>query len=140
MNDQRFFNLFKKYDGIQKREIKLKKPAQLIEILGLIRAILDENLALRNELSEKLESIEENSEEYKEFEAKLEKANDQIKTWDLMRTVLQMYGHFSGINRKVQLKYLKPKEIDQCSEDETVPELLLILKWGMDLKLIRDNN
>jgi inositol hexakisphosphate/diphosphoinositol-pentakisphosphate kinase len=48
-----------------------------------------------------------------------------------MRCVLEMYGHFSGINRKVQLKYLKHKELEQFSEDDsTVPELLLILKWG----------
>lgn len=106
VNDPRFFNLFKKYDGIQKREIKLKKPAQLIEILGLIRSILNENLIVRNEYTEKLGKLDEDSQEYKEMDAKLDKANDQVKTWDQMRTVLEMYGHFSGINRKVQLKYL----------------------------------
>lgn len=42
------------------------------------------------------------------------------------------YGHFSGINRKVQLKYLKPKDLE-LSDDDSVPELLLILKWGGEL-------
>jgi inositol hexakisphosphate/diphosphoinositol-pentakisphosphate kinase len=50
-----------------------------------------------------------------------------------------MYGHFSGINRKVQLKYLKPKDIEPFSEDESaVPELLLILKWGITYTSLRN--
>ncbi|CAJ0945997.1 unnamed protein product, partial [Ranitomeya imitator] len=47
------------------------------------------------------------------------------------------YGHFSGINRKVQLTYLPhgcPKtssEEEDCRRDE--PSLLLVLKWGGEL-------
>uniref|UniRef100_A0A3P9LJR0 Inositol hexakisphosphate and diphosphoinositol-pentakisphosphate kinase n=1 Tax=Oryzias latipes TaxID=8090 RepID=A0A3P9LJR0_ORYLA len=54
-----------------------------------------------------------------------------------LKTVLEMYGHFSGINRKVQLTYMrkgKPKtssEEEDCKKDG--PSLLLILKWGGEL-------
>jgi inositol hexakisphosphate/diphosphoinositol-pentakisphosphate kinase len=131
VNDARFFKLFKKYSGVQQREIKLKRPAQLMEILELIRAILNENLAKRVDVSEQMSQLKQEDQRYKEMETAMEKANEQIKTWDQMRCVLEMYGHFSGINRKVQLKYLKPKELENFSEDDSsVPELLLILKWG----------
>jgi hypothetical protein len=60
----------------------LKKPAQLIEILGLIRLILSENQQARDEYVENLKNFEETSEEYKKMEAMLDKKNDQIKTWD----------------------------------------------------------
>jgi inositol hexakisphosphate/diphosphoinositol-pentakisphosphate kinase len=120
VSDPRFYKLFKKYDGVQKREIKLKRPAQLMEILELIRALLNENLALR-------ETLDDN-------DPQLERVNEQVKAWNQCVTVLEMYGHFSGINRKVQLKYLKSKDItEQLSEDDSVPELLLILKWGGEL-------
>lgn len=42
VHDERFFNLFKKYDGMKKKEIKMKKPNQLMEVLELIRLILSE--------------------------------------------------------------------------------------------------
>lgn len=42
VNDERFFGLFKKYDGMKKKEIKMKRPNQLMEVLELIRLILSE--------------------------------------------------------------------------------------------------
>ncbi len=57
--------------------------------------------------------------------------------------VLPRYGHFSGINRKVQLKYHKSldkssschssEEESQCNRHDHTPYLLLILKWGGEL-------
>lgn len=45
------------------------------------------------------------------------------------------YGHFSGINRKVQLKYLKSREIRNSDGEEQHQQsaLMLILKWGGEL-------
>ncbi|XP_010224369.1 PREDICTED: inositol hexakisphosphate and diphosphoinositol-pentakisphosphate kinase 1 [Tinamus guttatus] len=48
------------------------------------------------------------------------------------------YGHFSGINRKVQLTYLPHGHPKTTSEDEEArressPSLLLVLKWGGEL-------
>ncbi|XP_026128909.1 inositol hexakisphosphate and diphosphoinositol-pentakisphosphate kinase 2-like isoform X13 [Carassius auratus] len=47
------------------------------------------------------------------------------------------YGHFSGINRKVQLTYLPHGSPKTSSEEEDMrrddPSLLLVLKWGGEL-------
>lgn len=42
VSDDRFFMLFKKYDGTRRKEIKMKRPNQLMEVLDLIRIILAE--------------------------------------------------------------------------------------------------
>lgn len=42
VTDQRFFDLFKKYNGFNKNEIKMKRPNQLMEVLELAREILHE--------------------------------------------------------------------------------------------------
>uniref|UniRef100_A0A4W5P9R1 Inositol hexakisphosphate and diphosphoinositol-pentakisphosphate kinase n=1 Tax=Hucho hucho TaxID=62062 RepID=A0A4W5P9R1_9TELE len=48
-----------------------------------------------------------------------------------------LYGHFSGINRKVQLTYLPNGQPKASSEEEEGPKegpsLLLVLKWGGEL-------
>ncbi|XP_015243574.1 PREDICTED: inositol hexakisphosphate and diphosphoinositol-pentakisphosphate kinase 1-like [Cyprinodon variegatus] len=54
-----------------------------------------------------------------------------------LKTVLEMYGHFSGINRKVQLTYLRNGQPKASSEEEDCkkdgPSLQLVLKWGGEL-------
>ncbi|KTG47653.1 hypothetical protein cypCar_00017124 [Cyprinus carpio] len=54
-----------------------------------------------------------------------------------LKTVLEMYGHFSGINRKVQLTYLPHGQPKTSSEEEDTrkegPSILLVLKWGGEL-------
>nr|XP_022292483.1 inositol hexakisphosphate and diphosphoinositol-pentakisphosphate kinase 2-like isoform X1 [Crassostrea virginica]XP_022292484.1 inositol hexakisphosphate and diphosphoinositol-pentakisphosphate kinase 2-like isoform X1 [Crassostrea virginica] len=113
---RKFFELFEKYDGYRKGHLKLKKPKQLQEVLDIARFLLTEN--------------EKSSDpEVCEKKAKLQQ----------LKLVLEMYGHFSGINRKVQLKY-QPfghrKSKRSSSEDDDVPHppsLLLIVKWGGEL-------
>ncbi|XP_055489228.1 inositol hexakisphosphate and diphosphoinositol-pentakisphosphate kinase 2 isoform X4 [Leucoraja erinacea] len=111
---QRFFDLFEKYNGYKAGKIKLKKPKQLQEVLDIARHLL-------------AELGQNNDSEIEESKAKLEQ----------LKTVLEMYGHFSGINRKVQLTYLPlgcPKtssEEDEKKKEE--PSLLLVLKWGGEL-------
>jgi inositol-hexakisphosphate/diphosphoinositol-pentakisphosphate 1-kinase len=111
----KFFDLFEKYDGYKKHTIKLKKPKQLQEILDIARYLLSEiqsNPGLDRELEEKQGKLEQ------------------------LRSVLEMYGHFSGINRKVQMKY-QPNGMKASSSDEdnksNDPSLVLILKWGGEL-------
>jgi len=87
--------------------------------------------------------------EIEEKESKLEQ----------LKNVLEMYGHFSGINRKVQMKY-QPKgrprgsssddsksgrippypsaptnqsEANLAADQPVEPSLVLILKWGGEL-------
>ncbi|EYC32218.1 hypothetical protein Y032_0003g1464 [Ancylostoma ceylanicum] len=136
VHDERFFALFKKYDGFKKNEIKMKRPNQLMEVLELAREILAEHITMRNTLLASMEDFEDTGDECARLEHELEQVEEGIKRWDQMRAVLEMYGHFSGINRKVQLKYLKAREFRVGESEETTqqgPALLLILKWGGEL-------
>uniref|UniRef100_A0A8C5SZU6 Inositol hexakisphosphate and diphosphoinositol-pentakisphosphate kinase n=1 Tax=Laticauda laticaudata TaxID=8630 RepID=A0A8C5SZU6_LATLA len=64
-------------------------------------------------------------------------AEEQKSKPEQLKTVLEMYGHFSGINRKVQLTYLPHGHLKASSEEEDLkegsPSLLLVLKWGGEL-------
>ena len=102
----KFFEVFKKYGGEKDGHVKLKKPKALQEILDTSR-----------ELLEALSSGTVESEMIEEKKSKL----IQIKT------VLEMYGHFSGINRKVQLKYQpKGRPRNSSSEDSKFNKMLEI--------------
>ncbi|XP_072236011.1 inositol hexakisphosphate and diphosphoinositol-pentakisphosphate kinase 2 isoform X2 [Leuresthes tenuis] len=109
-----FFDLFEKYGGYKTGKLKLKKPKQLQEVLDITRLLLAE-LGQHNDC------------EIEEKKSKLEQ----------LKTVLEMYGHFSGINRKVQLTYLPHGQPKTSSEEEDSrkegPSLLLVLKWGGEL-------
>uniref|UniRef100_A0A803YE08 Inositol hexakisphosphate and diphosphoinositol-pentakisphosphate kinase n=1 Tax=Meleagris gallopavo TaxID=9103 RepID=A0A803YE08_MELGA len=110
----RFFELFEKYDGYKTGKLKLKKPEQLQEVLDIARQLVVE-LGTHSDC------------EIEERKSKLEQ----------LKSVLEMYGHFSGINRKVQLTYLPHGHPKAASEDEArrepSPSLLLVLKWGGEL-------
>ncbi|XP_009668412.2 inositol hexakisphosphate and diphosphoinositol-pentakisphosphate kinase 1 isoform X11 [Struthio camelus] len=111
----RFFELFEKYDGYKTGKLKLKKPEQLQEVLDIARQLVVE-LGTQSDC------------EIEERKSKLEQ----------LKSVLEMYGHFSGINRKVQLTYLPHGHPKAASEDEEArkessPSLLLVLKWGGEL-------
>ncbi|XP_040198460.1 inositol hexakisphosphate and diphosphoinositol-pentakisphosphate kinase 1 isoform X15 [Rana temporaria] len=110
----RFFELFEHHDGYKTGKLKLKKPEQLQEVLDIARLLLSE-LGAHSDC------------EIEERKSKLEQ----------LKTVLEMYGHFSGINRKVQLTYLPHGHPKISSEDEDArkdsPSLLLVLKWGGEL-------
>ncbi|XP_024120822.1 inositol hexakisphosphate and diphosphoinositol-pentakisphosphate kinase 2 isoform X2 [Oryzias melastigma] len=109
-----FFDLFDKYGGYKSGKLKLKKPKQLQEVLDITRQLL-------------AELGQDNDCEIEEKKSKLEQ----------LKTVLEMYGHFSGINRKVQLTYLPHGQPKTSSEEEDTrkegPSLLLVLKWGGEL-------
>ncbi|XP_077066888.1 inositol hexakisphosphate and diphosphoinositol-pentakisphosphate kinase 1 isoform X11 [Siphateles boraxobius] len=117
-----FFELFEKYGGYKSGKLKLKKPKQLQEVLDIARQLLAE-LVLHNDC------------EIEEKKSKLE----QLKTVLEMESSLNdnQYGHFSGINRKVQLTYLPNGQPKASSEEEDSlkdgPSLLLVLKWGGEL-------
>ncbi|CAB3364586.1 Hypothetical predicted protein [Cloeon dipterum] len=110
----KFFEIFEKYDGYRKGHVKLKKPKQLQEILDTARSLLTEiqHRAADPELEEKQGKLEQ------------------------LKSVLEMYGHFSGINRKVQMKYQPRGRPRGSSSDDDLPKepsLVLILKWGGEL-------
>ncbi|XP_047738124.1 inositol hexakisphosphate and diphosphoinositol-pentakisphosphate kinase isoform X2 [Hyalella azteca] len=111
----KFFELFAKYDGFKDGHVKLKKPKQLQEILDIARSLLVE-----------IEQHKADT-EIEEKKGKLEQ----------LKGVLEMYKHFSGINRKVQLKYQpngwKRRSSSEDGEVGGAPSLVLILKWGGEL-------
>ncbi|XP_004411482.1 PREDICTED: inositol hexakisphosphate and diphosphoinositol-pentakisphosphate kinase 1 isoform X2 [Odobenus rosmarus divergens] len=111
----RFFSLFEKHGGYKTGKLKLKRPEQLQEVLDITRLLLAE---LEKEPGGEIE----------EKTGKLEQ----------LKSVLEMYGHFSGINRKVQLTYY-PHGVKATNErqdpqrEALAPSLLLVLKWGGEL-------
>ncbi|XP_040826153.1 inositol hexakisphosphate and diphosphoinositol-pentakisphosphate kinase 1 isoform X12 [Ochotona curzoniae] len=111
----RFFTLFEKHGGYKTGKLKLKRPEQLQEVLDITRLLLAE---LEKEPGGEIE----------EKTGKLEQ----------LKSVLEMYGHFSGINRKVQLTYY-PHGVKASNEGQDpqeaalAPSLLLVLKWGGEL-------
>ncbi|XP_023315770.1 inositol hexakisphosphate and diphosphoinositol-pentakisphosphate kinase isoform X4 [Trichogramma pretiosum] len=114
----KFFEIFAKYDGYKHGHVKLKRPKQLQEILDTARSLLAEiqHRAAGPELEEKQGKLEQ------------------------LKSVLEMYGHFSGINRKVQMKYQPRGRPRGSSSDDGSssnrlgePSLVLILKWGGEL-------
>jgi inositol-hexakisphosphate/diphosphoinositol-pentakisphosphate 1-kinase len=116
-----FFDLFEKYGGMKDYHLKLKRPSQLQEVLDIARTLIAEC----NELD--VETLPT-----KETKTKLLQ----------LKCVLEMYGHFSGINRKVQFKYQpngkrqkgsSSEDLDENLANEKKPTLLLILKWGGEL-------
>ncbi|XP_077300775.1 inositol hexakisphosphate and diphosphoinositol-pentakisphosphate kinase isoform X4 [Arctopsyche grandis] len=117
----KFFEIFEKYDGYKHGHVKLKRPKQLQEILDIARALLAE-IHTRHA-----------DPEIEEKQGKLEQ----------LKGVLEMYGHFSGINRKVQMKYQprgRPRGSSSDDGNTTIstdapgdPSLVLILKWGGEL-------
>ncbi|KAF7496306.1 Inositol hexakisphosphate and diphosphoinositol-pentakisphosphate kinase [Sarcoptes scabiei] len=113
---QKFFEIFKKCGGCenQQQHVKLKRPKQLQEILDVARFLCSE--------------IDQNQEnpEIEENRSKLEQ----------LKSVLEMYGHFSGINRKIQLKYQpkgRPRKSSSEEDSKEEPSLLCIVKWGGEL-------
>ncbi|XP_058985839.1 inositol hexakisphosphate and diphosphoinositol-pentakisphosphate kinase isoform X6 [Musca domestica] len=109
----KFFEIFEKYDGFKNGHVKLKRPKQLQEILDIARFLLAEIETKDNpEIEEKKSKLEQ------------------------LKSVLEMYGHFSGINRKVQMKYQpkgRPRGSSSDDDAPSEPSLVLILKWGGEL-------
>ncbi|GAU99688.1 hypothetical protein RvY_10649 [Ramazzottius varieornatus] len=115
-----FFAIYTSYGGrldAEGREIKLKKPKQLQEILDVTRDMLASHL---------------DEPEIKDKRLKLEQ----------LKSVLEMYGHFSGINRKIQMKYHPAEKADgeatqgdknQNADENPKGALVLIMKWGGEL-------
>ena len=78
--------------------MKLKKPKHLQEVLDIARYLITE-----------IEKGGSSNDVIEEKKSKLE----QVKY------ILEMYGHFSGINRKVQLKYQTKSKLKGTSSEET---------------------
>ncbi|XP_066980662.1 inositol hexakisphosphate and diphosphoinositol-pentakisphosphate kinase 2 isoform X34 [Macrobrachium rosenbergii] len=127
----KFFELFAKYDGYKDGHVKLKKPKQLQEVLDIARALLAEIEQKRAdpETEEKKGKLEQLKSVLEIFLKELRLQEDHL--------YCMTYGHFSGINRKVQLKYQprgwKRRSSSEEGDSPREPSLVLILKWGGEL-------
>ncbi|XP_047128442.2 inositol hexakisphosphate and diphosphoinositol-pentakisphosphate kinase 2 isoform X1 [Hydra vulgaris] len=115
-----FHDIFLKHGGLEDGCIKLKNPSHLHEMLDIFRRLDAES------------------------DPSLLSTEDRIKL-NKMKSVLEMYGHFNGINRKIQLKSMSDKrnigiisklrgrnKVEQQKEGEE-NRLILIVKWGGEL-------
>ena len=117
VEDERFLSLFnefgKKNNKNKKKEIKLKKPKELLRVLEIVNDILENN-------KDKLISIGADNFFTKIFQIKM---------------VLEQKINFDGLTRKIQMKPLKFTEILDENGNKTykITQALMILKWGGNL-------
>ena len=117
-----------------RKQAKLKTPERLQELLNICRSIWGqvkkESEAIlgdtENDLN--LAAMQGNAEDKKKIEAK-----ENLDGWRQVIAILEEGGHFSGINRKAQLKPISwVQTIDPRTGQsvEQVESALLILKFG----------
>ena len=111
------FNIFKDKDkpeeGEKPKELKLKKPKELMTVLKIVKEILEEKGIKGDELPFKLDNFE-----IKLFQIKL---------------ILERNLNFEGLTRKIQLRPLEYNEIidkDTSKKSYIITKALLIMKWG----------
>ena len=103
-------------NGRTRKQAKLKTPQLLQELLNICRDIYamlaDRASIMGTRMSEE--------------------AREELDAWKQIVSILEEGGHFSGINRKAQLKPLEWEKIEGTSEahSEKVVEALLIIKFG----------
>jgi inositol hexakisphosphate/diphosphoinositol-pentakisphosphate kinase len=138
---RRFFELFEhnggQYEG-GARHVKLKKPKQLQQVLDVARQLLSESVPEEEgdaSASASTNKVNLAGDSSKKSQCKDTIEEDRVKL-EQLKSVLEMYGHFSGINRKVQIKYQpkgRPRHSSSDEEAPRQPSLVLILKWGGEL-------
>lgn len=103
---------------LKKKEVKLKSPEELQELLEKTRAILQR---LMN-------GAEENPE-------RATTTRTTVEHFALLQRVLERGDGFTGINRKFQIKPVAWKEVETATGDKTmvVVRQLVVAKWGGEL-------
>ena len=102
--------------GRTRKQAKLKTPQLLQELLNICRDIYAK-LAAQPPCGDQAN----------------EEAQEELEAWKQIVSILEEGGHFSGINRKAQLKPLAWETIDTENSEchmEKVTEALLIIKFG----------
>ena len=95
------------------KELKLKKPKELMTVLKIVKEILDEKGIKGDEIQLKLDNFE-----IKLFQIKL---------------ILEKNLNFEGLTRKIQLRPLEyHQEIDKYTDKKKykITKALMIMKWG----------
>ncbi|KAL5500255.1 hypothetical protein EMCRGX_G011780 [Ephydatia muelleri] len=115
---KRFVKLYEELSVSKTGRVKIKDPKLMQRVLDIARGLLEEATK-----KGKCQSVEE-----------------KVHKLEQLKAVLEMHGHFSGINRKVQFKQLNGKHTPSQSthgrpsdKGAQATQLLLILKWGGEL-------
>ena len=115
VDNEQFLSLFDEFGkkNNKKKEIKLKKPKELLRVLEIVNDILEKN-------KDKLISIGSDNFFTKIFQIKM---------------VLEQKINFDGLTRKIQMKPLKFTEIvdEKGNKVYKITQALMILKWGGNL-------
>ena len=115
VDNEQFLSLFDEFckKNNKKKEIKLKKPKELLRVLEIVNDILEKN-------KDKLITIGSDNFFTKIFQIKM---------------VLEQKINFDGLTRKIQMKPLKFKEIvdEKGNKICKITQALMILKWGGNL-------
>lgn len=131
-----FLELFEKYKDSEGSQATLKAPAQLQDLLDVTRSLLKEMTETQQPLPPVSDAVNDSKSESKSETSDSEKeardiADEYREKLRIIVTVLEAGGHFSGINRKVQLKPVKwSLPAPDSSERPHAKEVLLILKHG----------
>jgi inositol hexakisphosphate/diphosphoinositol-pentakisphosphate kinase len=102
VSHKKFYQLFEEMNGYATGHIRIKEPQKMQQLLDITRSLLEHPKGVEEEVH-KLQQL---------------------------KTVLEMYGYFSGINRKVQFKLVTHRPTPTSPKGQG---LLLILKWGGEL-------
>lgn len=129
-----------------RKQAKLKTPQRLQELLNICRVLYSERLKDQHKYHDKaISPLAPSSAESSDTSTRLslgskEEWEEEVEQWKQVISILQEGGHFSGINRKAQLKPLAWEEIPPSErkegkdgkegKSEQVTEALLILKFG----------
>eukprot|EP00658_Telonema_sp_P-2_P052679 TRINITY_DN4091_c0_g2_i1.p1 TRINITY_DN4091_c0_g2~~TRINITY_DN4091_c0_g2_i1.p1 ORF type:complete len:837 (-),score=221.40 TRINITY_DN4091_c0_g2_i1:55-2565(-) len=100
------------------KELKLKKVGELTKLLDITTQLIDSHGWVFNE----------DGSEGEEAELK----DEQPQKLHQMKAVLEMFGEFTGINRKAQIKPTKWAVLED-GVTERVTAGLLVMKWGGEL-------
>eukprot|EP00756_Hemistasia_phaeocysticola_P006023 Hpha_TRINITY_DN13629_c0_g1::TRINITY_DN13629_c0_g1_i1::g.122727::m.122727/K13024/PPIP5K, VIP; inositol-hexakisphosphate/diphosphoinositol-pentakisphosphate 1-kinase len=108
--------IHRKWASGSRVEAKLKSPSQLGAVLAAARELKDEALLAKRRRRSDASFM------------KTQEADEMLCHLILLQKVLKEGGHFSGINRKVQLKPTAWETRE--GEPERVTEIMVVLKYG----------
>jgi inositol hexakisphosphate/diphosphoinositol-pentakisphosphate kinase len=111
VTDLRLLELICKHNGGRPRkQVKLKRPAQLEELLDVARAMVQDKLQARGSVSGGSGAGQAGASVCEEKGS--EEEEEEVEKLRQVVAVLEEGGHFSGINRKAQLKPLAWAPVD----------------------------
>jgi inositol hexakisphosphate/diphosphoinositol-pentakisphosphate kinase len=128
-----FIQLHTRWSSGPRKEVKLKSPKQLQEVLDLTHTVLGRSIK-KDHRADKDKDSKQSSDSDDTFSSDPDGSSRPVRSisldenereaCNLIASVLEAGGHFGGVYRKIQLKPLA------WNEEGQVEKLMLILKYG----------